>query len=103
MKAVVHPIEKLLVDLPRCQIKDSAVAAMTFGAPLLRPGLVNLPTDLTKGTELLVTSLKDEAVGFVKLKADSATIVAMEGGEVARPSMVLMETEVYPRRWSTAS
>ena len=103
LKAVVHPIEKLLVDLPRCQIKDSAVAAMTFGAPLLRPGLVNLPTDLTKGTELLVTSLKDEAVGFVKLKADSATIVAMEGGEVARPSMVLMDTEVYPRRWSTAS
>ena len=103
LKAVVHPIEKLLVDLPRCQIKDSAVAAMTFGAPLLRPGLVNLPSDLSKGTELLVTSLKDEAVGFVKLKADSATIVAMEGGEVARPSMVLMDTEVYPRRWSTAS
>lgn len=103
LKRIVHPIEKLLVDVPRCQIKDSAVAALAFGAPLLRPGLVNLPAGLSKGTELLVTSLKQEAVGFVKLKADAETIVAMESGEVARPSMVLMDTEVYPRRWSTSS
>lgn len=103
LKRIVHPIEKLLADVPRCQIKDSAVAALAFGAPLLRPGLVNLPAGLSKGTELLVTSLKQEAVGFVKLKADAETIVAMESGEVARPSMVLMDTEVYPRRWSTSS
>ena len=32
----------------------------------------------------------------MKLKADAETIVAMESGEVARPSMVLMDTEVYP-------
>ncbi len=100
---VIHPIEKLLVDLPRCQIKDSAVAALAYGAPLLRPGLVNIPKDLSKGAELLVTSLKGEAVGFVKLKAESNSIAEMGEGEVARPSMVLIDTEVYPRRWPTSS
>jgi H/ACA ribonucleoprotein complex subunit 4 len=100
---IVHPIEKLLVELPRCHVKDSAVAALAFGAPLLRPGLVDLPMDLSKGSELLVTSMKGEAVGFVKLKADSNTIASMGEGEVARPSMVLIDTEVYPRRWSTTS
>jgi H/ACA ribonucleoprotein complex subunit 4 len=103
LKAVVHPIEKLLVDMPRCEVKDSAVAALAYGAPLLRPGLVSLPAHLSKGTELLVTSLKGEAVGFVKLKADADDIVNMDEGEVARPSMVLMDTEVYPRRWTTSS
>jgi len=103
LKAVVHPIEKLLVDVPRCEVKDSAVAALAYGAPLLRPGLVSLPENISKGTELLVTSLKGEAVGFVKLKADADAIVKMDEGEIARPSMVLMDTEVYPRRWTTSS
>lgn len=99
MMRIVHPIEKLLVEIPRCQIKDSAVAALTFGAPLLRPGIVSLPKNITKGSEMFVTSLKGEAVGFVKLKVDSNDVQTMERGEVARPSMVLMDNEVYPRRW----
>ena len=37
--------------------------------------------------------------GFVKLKIDSNDVQTMERGEVARPSMVLMDNEVYPRRW----
>lgn len=102
LKAIVHPIEKLLVDVPRCQVKDSAVAALAYGAPLLLPGLISIPKGLKKGTELMVSSLKEEAVGFVKLKADSNDIIAMESGEIARPSMVLMDTDVYPRRWPTS-
>ena len=35
-------------------------------------------------------------MGFVKLKATSDEIAAMDNGEIARPSMVLMDTEVYP-------
>ena len=103
LNTIVHPIEKLLVDVPRCTVKDSAVAAIAYGAPLLRPGLISIPEGLKKGTELMVASMKDEAVGFVKLKADSDDIAAMDSGEVARPSMVLMDTEVYPRRWPTSS
>jgi H/ACA ribonucleoprotein complex subunit 4 len=101
LKAMVHPTEKLLVDAPRCQIKDSAVAALAHGAPLLRPGLVSMPDGVKKGRELLVTSMKGEAVGYVKLKADAQDVIAMVDGEVARPSMVLMDTELYPRRWPT--
>lgn len=103
LKAIVHPIEKLLVDVPRCHVKDSAVAAIAYGAPLLRPGLISIPQNLKKGTELMVSSMKDEAIGFVRLKMDSDEIATLDAGEVARPSMVLIDTEVYPRRWPTAS
>jgi H/ACA ribonucleoprotein complex subunit 4 len=103
LSAVVHPIEKLLVDVPRCQVKDSAVAALAYGAPLLRPGIVSIPQNLKKGTELMVASMKGEAVGFVRLKVDSNEIATLDAGEVARPSMVLIDTEVYPRRWPTSS
>jgi len=103
LRRVVHPIEKLLVDVPSCTVKDSAVAALTYGAPLLLPGLVSVPSGLKKGTELLVKSLKGEAVAFVKLKVDSDTIATLENGEVARPSTVLMDTDVYPRRWPASN
>ena len=66
---------------------------------MLLPGLVTVPAGLKKGSELLVKSLKGEAVAFVKLKVDSDTISSLENGEIARPSAVLMDTDVYPRRW----
>jgi hypothetical protein len=51
----------------------------------------------------MVASMKGEAVGFVRLKVDSNEIATLDAGEVARPSMVLIDTEVYPRRWPTSS
>jgi len=96
---MLHPTEKLLAGLPRIVVKDSAVAALAHGAPLLRPGLVSIPDDLSSGQNVLVTSIKGEAVCFVKVNTDSESISKMEKGEIARPSAVLMNDDVYPRRW----
>ena len=96
---MLHPTEKLLAGLPRIVVKDSAVAALAHGAPLLRPGLVSIPSNLSSGQNVLVTSLKGEAVCFVKVNCDSESITNMEKGEIARPSAVLMNDDVYPRRW----
>jgi len=103
LRRIVHPIEKLLVDVRRCEIKDSAVAALSHGAPLLRPGIVSVPANMDKGAELLVTSLKGEAVAMMKLKEDTNALIGMQQGEVGRPTMVLMDADVYPRRWTSAS
>ena len=96
---MLHPTEKLLAGLARIVVKDSAVAALAHGAPLLRPGIVSIPSDLTSGQNVLVTSMKGEAVCFVKVNCDSESITNMEKGEIARPSAVLMNDDVYPRRW----
>jgi len=96
---MLHPTEKLLAGLPRIVVKDSAVAALAHGAPLLRPGIVSIPSNLTSGQNVLVTSMKGEAVCFVKVNCDSESITNMEKGEIARPSAVLMNDDVYPRRW----
>ena len=79
--------------------RSRAVAALAHGAPLLRPGLVSIPDDLSTGQNVLVTSIKGEAVCFVKVNTDSENIAKMEKGEIARPSAVLMNDDVYPRRW----
>ena len=77
---MLHPTEKLLAGLPRIVVKDSAVAALAHGAPLLRPGIVSIPSDLTSGQNVLVTSMKGEAVCFVKVNCDSESITNMEKG-----------------------
>ena len=61
LNAIIHPIEKLLVDVPRCTVKDSAVAALPVAHPCFDPVWFPSP-GLKKGTELLVTSLKEEAL-----------------------------------------
>lgn len=98
---IIHPIEKLLLDLPSATVKDSAAAALAHGAPLLRPGLVNIAAGVASGKEIYVQTLKNEAVGVVTLTADTDHIASMTEGEVARPSMVLMDGDVYPRRWKS--
>ncbi|MBT5281033.1 MAG: RNA-guided pseudouridylation complex pseudouridine synthase subunit Cbf5 [Euryarchaeota archaeon] len=99
LSRMLHPIEKLMTHLPRIIVKDSAVAALAHGAPLLRPGLVSIPGDLSVGQNVLVTSIKGEAVCFVKVNFNSKDISTMEKGEIARPSAVLIGDNVYPRRW----
>ena len=49
MLRIVHPVEKIVQDLPAIYVKDSAAAALSHGAPLLRPGIVKVPTGWTKG------------------------------------------------------
>ena len=98
---VIHPIEKLFLDLPTATVKDSAAAALAHGAPLLRPGLVNISAGVKSGKEVVIQTLKGEAVGIVSLTLGTDEIAAINEGEVARPSMVLLDEGLYPRRWKS--
>ncbi|MBT3420842.1 MAG: RNA-guided pseudouridylation complex pseudouridine synthase subunit Cbf5 [Euryarchaeota archaeon] len=97
---MIHPVEKLVLDLPAAHVKDSAAAAIAHGAPLLRPGIVDVDGGISSGKEIAIFTLKDELVGIVKLTVDTNQLPNMDSGEVARPSMVLLEQDLYPRRWS---
>ncbi|MDG1551500.1 MAG: RNA-guided pseudouridylation complex pseudouridine synthase subunit Cbf5 [Candidatus Poseidoniaceae archaeon] len=97
---MIHPVEKLVLDLPAAHVKDSAAAAIAHGAPLLRPGIVDVDGGVSSGKEIAIFTLKDELVGIVKLTVDTNQLPNMDSGEVARPSMVLLEQDLYPRRWS---
>tara|TARA_B110000444_G_scaffold255724_1_gene290643 strand:- start:28385 stop:29353 length:969 start_codon:yes stop_codon:yes gene_type:complete len=98
---VIHPIEKLLLDLPSATVKDSAAAALAHGAPLLRPGLVSIEADVKAGKQVVIQTLKGEAVGIVTLTLSTNEIATIDQGEVARPSMVLLDEGLYPRRWKS--
>ncbi len=99
MKKILHPVEELLSDLPRIVVKDGAAAALSHGAPLLRPGVVSIAEDLKSGDEVLIVSMKGEAVAIATLSQSSKIIPTMTQGEVAKPTSVIMKEDTYPRSW----
>jgi len=99
MLRILHPIEDLLSDLPRVVVKDGAAAALSHGAPLLRPGVVSFDEDLKVGSEVLIVTMKGEAVAIAKMSQNSKVIPDMNQGEVAKPNCVLMKEDTYPRSW----
>ena len=99
MLRILHPIEDMLSDLPRVVVKDGAAAALSHGAPLLRPGVVSIDEHLNVGSEVLLVTMKGEAVAIAKMSQNSKVIPDMNQGEVAKPNCVLMKEDTYPRSW----
>ena len=99
MLRILHPIEDMLSDLPRVVVKDGAAAALSHGAPLLRPGVVSIDEELSVGSEVLLVTMKGEAVAIAKMSQNSKVIPDMNQGEVAKPNCVLMKEDTYPRSW----
>ena len=96
---IIHPVEKLLLDYPSVTVKDSAAAALSHGAPLLRPGIVSIDPAIGDGRDIVVNTMKGETVGIVNMLVTSDSVKGMDSGEIARPSMVLLNQDLYPRRW----
>ena len=96
---ILHPLEDMLSEVPQIVIKDGAAAALSHGAPLLRPGVVSIPEDLGVGSEVLLVTIKGEAVALANLVQPSKVIPEMTQGEVAKPNCVLMKEDTYPRSW----
>ena len=64
-----------------------------------RPGVVEIAEDLGVGSEVLIVTLKGEAVAIAKMTQPSKVIPSMTQGEVAKPNCVLMKEDTYPRSW----
>ena len=89
LSKIIHPTEKLLLDKPYIIVKDSAASALCHGAPLLRPGLVEIDETLSSGLEVAAFTTKNEIVGIVKMSKDYSEISASESGEIGKPVMIL--------------
>ena len=70
------------------------------GAPLARPGVVSASKGVKKGSSVLISSLKGEAVAIGEISTDSDKIEEMKSGQIATASNVIMRPGSYPQTWS---
>ncbi len=102
LRRTILPVEMALKHLPHLVIADNAVDAICHGAPLAAPGLLRLETDINKGDNVALFTLKGEAVAVARAELTSQEMLASKTGIVAATERVIMEPGTYPKAWKLA-
>ena len=100
LRRVIQPVENALVDLPRIALLDTAVAAISNGAPLRRPGIAEIDLGIKRGDQVLLVTLKGEAIAVGTAHYSVEEIARVEKTSVvATTKRVIMDPNTYPRHW----
>ncbi|KAA0147908.1 hypothetical protein FNF27_00749 [Cafeteria roenbergensis] len=99
LRRVVKPLEILLTGFKRVVVKDSAVNAICYGAKLMIPGLLRFADDIGVNEEIVIMTTKGEAVAVGIALMTTSVMATVDHGAVAKIKRVIMERDVYPRRW----
>jgi H/ACA ribonucleoprotein complex subunit 4 len=102
LRRVIMPVESALKHLPKLVMADNAIDAICHGAPLAAPGLLSLQTDINKGDDVALFTLKGEAVAVARAELTSSEMLASKTGIVAATERVIMEPGTYPKAWKLA-
>ncbi len=99
MRKIIKPIENLLVEMPKVIVKDTAVNAICYGGKLLLPGVLRFSAGIDINQEIVLVSTKGEAVAIGIAQMTASQIMTCDHGIVAKIKRVIMDKDVYPRRW----
>ena len=99
LRRIVQPLEALLTNYKRIVLKDSAVNAVCYGAQILLPGILRFDSNIQMNEDIVIISTKGEAVALANALMTSATMLTCDHGQVAKTKRVIMERDVYPRKW----
>lgn len=100
LRSLLQSPEEALAFLPKIVAKESAVEAICHGAPLMAPGLAEVPPPgLRPGARVAVFSPRGELVSIGEAAVDSERMADMASGVAVKPWKVVMEPGTYPRGW----
>jgi H/ACA ribonucleoprotein complex subunit 4 len=99
LRECILPMEHGVQHLKKIWIKDTAVSAVCHGADLNAPGVSRLDEDITLNELVAVMSLKNELVATGRSLRTSEEIHEMGRGKVVDLERVVMEPDIYPRKW----
>ncbi|KAK6632047.1 H/ACA ribonucleoprotein complex subunit 4 [Polyplax serrata] len=99
LRRVIKPLEGLLVQHKRIIMKDSSVSAICYGAKITLPGVLRYEDGIELGEEIVIVTTKGEAICIANALMTTATIASCDHGVVAKIKRVIMERDLYPRRW----
>lgn len=99
LRRVVMPLEVILTNYKRIVVKDSAVNAICYGAKFMIPGLLRFADGIELNDEVVLMTTKGEAIAIAIAQMTTAVMATVDHGVVAKIKRVIMERDVYPRRW----
>merc|ERR1712106_656687 len=99
LRKVIKPLEIILVKHKRIIMKDSAVNAICYGAKIMLPGVLRYEDGIEVDQEIVICTTKGEAICLAIAQMTTAVMVTCDHGVVAKIKRVIMERDVYPRKW----
>jgi len=99
LRRIITPCESLLTNHKRIVVKDSAVNAICYGAKLMIPGLLRFASNIEINDEVVLITTKGEAICLGIALMTTPVMATVDHGSVAKIKRVIMERDVYPRRW----
>ncbi|KAF2676736.1 putative rRNA pseudouridine synthase [Lentithecium fluviatile CBS 122367] len=99
LRYVISPLESLLTSYKRIVVKDSSVNAICYGAKLMIPGLLRFEERIALHEEVVLMTTKGEAIALAYAQMSAVEMASCDHGVVARIKRVIMERDLYPRRW----
>ncbi|KAB2576480.1 Centromere/microtubule-binding protein cbf5 [Lasiodiplodia theobromae] len=99
LRTVISPLESLLTGYKRVVVKDSAVNAVCYGAKLMIPGLLRFDKEIEIHEEVVLMTTKGEAIALGIALMSTVEMTTCDHGVVAKIKRVIMERDLYPKRW----
>jgi H/ACA ribonucleoprotein complex subunit 4 len=99
LRTVIQPLESLLTSYKRIVVRDSAVNAVTYGAKLMVPGLLRFESGISLHDEVVLMTTKGEAIAIAYAQMSAVEMSSCDHGVVAKVKRVIMERDLYPKRW----
>ncbi len=99
MLRLVSPIDVLMDGRSGLILNDGAVSAVSHGDPFTRPGIQAIQGEFEAEDEIVLWSMKGEVVAIANSSRSTSEIPQIKVGEVAKPSLVLLPADIYPRQW----
>ena len=103
IKSLLRPLEDMLLDLPKIEVKDSAVDAICHGADLAIPGVSAVSRNLKRGQLVMLVSGQNEAIALGRATIEAKEIIDKNNGKgkAVKLNRVIMERGTYPREWKS--
>ena len=99
LRRVIMPLETLLIGYPRIVVKDTSVNAICYGAQLMLPGVLRYESNIEVGAQVVLITTKGEAIALAIAQMTTSTIATCDHGIVARTKRVIMDRDVYEKKW----
>ncbi|XP_041482648.1 H/ACA ribonucleoprotein complex subunit DKC1-like [Lytechinus variegatus] len=99
LRRVIKPMEALLTGHKRIVLKDSSVNSVCYGAKVMLPGVLRFEDGIEINSEVVLMTTKGEAIALGIALMTTATMATVDHGLVVKLKRVIMERDVYPRKW----
>lgn len=99
LRRVIMPLEILLVGYKRIVVKDTSINAVCYGAQLMLPGVLRYESNIEVGEQVVLMSTKGEAIALAIAQMTTSTIATCDHGIVTRTKRVILDRDIYEKKW----